>query len=127
VFITNQSPQAVLDPSSLRRIGYKVYVGPIGATAYRALFRQQCHAFGMAADEAALAYLIDELHRGSGQPLLAGAPRAILARIAEFAAFLGQPAVLSPATIDQAWTSMFADAGLLLAADTDASLFARIE
>lgn len=127
VFITNQSPQAVLDPSSLRRIGYKVYVGPIGAAAYRALFRQQCHAFGMAADEAALAYLIDELHRGSGQPLLAGAPRAILARIAEFAAFLGQPAVLSPATIDQAWTSMFADAGLLLAADTDASLFARIE
>jgi len=127
VFITNQSPQAVLDPSSLRRIGYKVYVGPIGAAAYRALFRQQCHAFGMAADEAALAYLIDELHRGSGQPLLAGSPRAILARIAEFAAFLGQPAVVSPATIDQAWTSMFAGAGLLLAADTDSSLFARIE
>jgi energy-coupling factor transporter ATP-binding protein EcfA2 len=127
IFITNQPPQAVLDPSSLRRIGYKVYVGPIGAAAYRALFRQQCHAFGMAADETALAYLIDELHRGSGQPLLAGFPHAILARIAEFAAFLGQPAVLSPATIDQAWSSMFAGADVLLAADSEASLFARIE
>lgn len=127
VFITNQSPQAVLDPSSLRRIGYKVYVGPIGAAAYRALFRQQCHALGMAVDETALAYLIDELHRGSGQPLLAGFPRAILSRIAEFAAFLGQPAALSPATIDQAWSSMFAGTGLLLAADTDTNLFARIE
>ena len=127
VFITNQSPQAVLDPSSLRRIGYKVHVGPIGAAAYRALFRQQCHVLGMAADETALAYLIDELHRGSGQPLLAGFPRAILDRIAEFAAFLGQPAALSPATIDQAWCSMFAGTGPLLAADIDTSLFARIE
>ena len=127
VFITNQAPQAVLDPSSLRRIGYKVYVGPIGAAAYRALFRQQCQAMGMTVDEPALAYLIDELHRGSGQPLLAGFPREILARVVEFATFLGQPAVLSPATIDRAWSSMFACAGLLLAADADTTLFARIE
>ncbi|WUR12969.1 ATP-binding protein [[Empedobacter] haloabium] len=108
VFITNQAPQAVLDPSSLRRIGYKVHVGPIGEAAYRALFRQQCHHMGLAPDEAALTYLVGELHRASGQPLLAGFPHAILARIREFAAFLGEPAAVTPASVDQAWSSMFA-------------------
>ncbi|WEF32313.1 ATP-binding protein [Pseudoduganella chitinolytica] len=108
VFITNQAPDTVLDPSSLRRIGYKVHVGPIDEAAYRALFRQQCHHLGLAPDETALAYLVGELHRASGQPLLAGFPHAILARIRELAAFLGEPATVTPASVDRAWSSMFA-------------------
>jgi energy-coupling factor transporter ATP-binding protein EcfA2 len=126
IFVTNLEPQALLDPSSLRRLGYKVHVGPIGEASYRTLFRQQCRTFGIVPDEVALSYLIDELHRGGGQPLLASFPREILSRIADFAAFAGQSPAMSVATVDQAWSSMFATVGPLSAAPADASLFERI-
>lgn len=126
VFVTNQEPQALLDASSLRRLGYKVHVGPIGEAAYRALFRQQCRAFGIDIDETALSYLINELHRDSGELLLASFPREILSRIADFAAFAGRSAAMSVVTVDQAWSSMFANAGPHLANPADTSLYERI-
>lgn len=108
-FVTNLAPQSLLDGAALRRIGYKVALGPLPEASYRSLLRQQCRARGIEADEAALAYLVGELHPGSGQPLLASLPREIVARVAEFAGFAGTVPSLSPATLDQAWSSMFAD------------------
>jgi len=108
-FATSLAPQALLDGAALRRIGYKVALGPLPEASYRSLLRQQCRARGIEADESALAYLVGELHRGSGQPLLASLPREIVARVAEFAGFAGTVPRLNPATLDQAWSSMFAD------------------
>ena len=108
-FVTNLAPQALLDGAALRRIGYKVALGPLPEASYRSLLRQQCRARGIEADEAALAYLVGQLHQGSGQPLLASLPREIVARVAEFAGFAGTVPSLNPATLDQAWSSMFAD------------------
>jgi energy-coupling factor transporter ATP-binding protein EcfA2 len=108
VFATNLAPQVLLDGSALRRLGYKVHVGALSEASYRSLFRLQCRAAGVALDDAGLRYLIEELHRGSGQPLLASYPREILGRIADFAGYAGQPPRLSVAALDQAWSSMFA-------------------
>jgi energy-coupling factor transporter ATP-binding protein EcfA2 len=127
IFVTNLEPQVLLDPSALRRLGYKVHVGPIGEGAYRKLFRQQCRALGIVPDEATLGYLINELHRDNGQPLLVNVPRDILSRIADFAAFTGQPPTMSIAAVDQAWSSMFATTGVQFVAATDITLFERIE
>ncbi|MYM87173.1 ATP-binding protein [Rugamonas sp. FT82W] len=112
VFATSLAPEALLDASALRRIGYKIPVGPLDTANYRTLFRQQCVSAGVAFDEAALRYLIDELHAGSGLPLLACYPREIVGRINDFAGFLGEPARLGVETLDQAWISMFADGAL---------------
>jgi len=109
VFATSLAPEALLDASALRRIGYKIPVGPLDTANYRTLFRQQCVSAGVTFDEEALRYLIDELHAGSRLPLLACYPREIVGRINDFAGFLGEPARLSVETLDQAWTSMFAD------------------
>ncbi|GJI96737.1 hypothetical protein RugamoR57_34550 [Duganella caerulea] len=108
VFATSLAPEALLDASALRRIGYKIPVGPLDTANYRTLFRQQCVSAGVTFDEAALRYLVDELHAGSGLPLLACYPREIVGRINDFAGFLGEPARLSVETLDQAWTSIFA-------------------
>jgi energy-coupling factor transporter ATP-binding protein EcfA2 len=108
VFTTSLTPESLLDASALRRLGYKIPVGALGAASYRTLFRQQCLSAGVAYDDVALRYLIDELHAGSALPLLACYPREILGRIADFAGFMGEPPRLSPATLDQAWISMFA-------------------
>ncbi|NVD70504.1 ATP-binding protein [Duganella sp. BJB1802] len=108
VFATSLAPEALLDASALRRIGYKIPVGALDTANYRTLFRQQCVSAGVTFDEAALRYLVDELHAGSGLPLLACYPREIVGRINDFAGFLGEPARLSVETLDQAWTSIFA-------------------
>ena len=108
VLATNLDPAALLDASALRRLGYKIHVGPLSEASYRLLFRQQCRVAGIAYDDAALRYLIDELHRGAGQPLLACHPRELLGRIADFAGFCGSAPRLTVATLDQAWTSLFA-------------------
>jgi energy-coupling factor transporter ATP-binding protein EcfA2 len=111
VFATSQSPSMLLDEAALRRVGYKIPVGALGTASYRTLFRQQCLSMGVAYDETALRYLLDELHAGSALPLLACYPREIIGRVADFAGYLGEPARLSVATLEQAWVSMFADAG----------------
>jgi hypothetical protein len=108
VLASSCEPQALLDGAALRRIGYKVQVGALPEASYRKLFLQQCRLAAIEADEAALAYLVGELHRGSGQPLLASLPRELLGRIADFAGVAGQPARLTPASLDQAWSSLFA-------------------
>lgn len=112
VFATSLAPEALLDASALRRVGYKIPVGPLDTASYRTLFRQQCVSAGVTFDEAALRYLVDELHAGSGLPLLACYPREIVGRINDFAGFLGEPARLSVETLDQAWTSIFAAGAL---------------
>jgi energy-coupling factor transporter ATP-binding protein EcfA2 len=108
VFATNLAPHGLLDASALRRLGYKIHVGALSEASYRTLFRQQCRAANVALDDAGLGYLIEELHRGSGQPLLASYPNEILGRIADFAGYAGQAPRLTVAALDQAWSSMFA-------------------
>ena len=109
LFATSLAPDALLDASSLRRVGYKIPVGPLGAASYRALFRQQCLAFGVLYDDAALRYLMDELHVARALPLLAAYPQELLGRIVDFAGFHGMPPRLTIDALDQAWTSMFTD------------------
>jgi len=108
VCATNCEPTALLDPAALRRIGYKVRIAALSEANYRTLCRQQCRALAVEMDEASLAYLVNELHAGSGQPLLASLPREIVGRVADFAGFAGMPPRLSAAALDQAWTSIFA-------------------
>jgi energy-coupling factor transporter ATP-binding protein EcfA2 len=108
VLATSLAPHTLFDPALLRRLGYKIEVGALGEAAYRTLFRLQCRAAGLVFDEGALRHLIEELHAGSGQPLLASYPSELLGRICDFAGFAGAPARLTVAALEQAWISMFA-------------------
>ena len=105
---THLAPASLFDATLLRRIGYKVRIGPLGESAYRVLFRQQCRATGIAFDEAVLHHLLRQLHGAGGRPLLASTPRELLDRIADFAGFAGSEAQLTVATLEQAWNSLFA-------------------
>lgn len=112
VFVTSAAPERLLGTAALRRLGYKIEVGALDAAGYRALFRQQCRAAGIAFDEAALCYLVEQLHGGQPrQPLLASLPRELLGRIADFAVFAGSAPRLTVASLEQAWNSLFAACG----------------
>jgi hypothetical protein len=108
VFATNIDPEQLLEPSVLRRIAYRLAVGPLAESDYRTLFRQQCLAARIVFDEAVLRHVIERLHRPSGQALLACYPRELLGRIADFAGFAGAEPRLTVPAVEQAWASLFA-------------------
>jgi len=108
VFATNLAPQSLLDASSLRRLGYKIHVGPLSTRNYVALFRRQCQAARLVCDDAAVRHLLERLHGASGRPLLASYPHELLGRIADFAGCAGLAPSVTVAALEQAWNSMFA-------------------
>jgi energy-coupling factor transporter ATP-binding protein EcfA2 len=107
-FVTNCAPAALFDTAQLRRLGYKVRLGPLSEANYRLLFRHQCRAARVVFDEPALDYLVHQLHQPAGVPLLAAYPREVVGRIADFAAYADVAPRLTVPALDQAWTSMFA-------------------
>lgn len=107
VLATSLAPESVLDESCLRRIGYRIPVGPLSEACYRALLRRQCRLRGIEADEAALDYLIHDLHRRTRRPLLAAWPQELLCRIADFAGFAGRAPRFDVDSVAQAWSSLF--------------------
>lgn len=109
VFATNLAPQMLLDDSSMRRLGYKIHVGPLSEPNYRTLLRHQCRVARVVYDDAAMEYLLTRLHGTAGRPLLACYPRELLGRIVDFAGFAGVAPRLTVAALEQAWTSMFAE------------------
>jgi energy-coupling factor transporter ATP-binding protein EcfA2 len=108
VFATNLAPQSVLDEPLLRRIGYKIHLGPLSESSYRSLLRRQCGVLRVAYDDAAADYLLHHLHAASARPLLASYPRELLGRVVDFASFAGAAPRLTVPALEQAWSSMFA-------------------
>ncbi|ORB72984.1 hypothetical protein, partial [Mycobacterium timonense] len=82
VLATSLAPESVLDDACLRRIGYRIAVGPLSEASYRALLRRQARLRRIEVDEAAFDFLVDELHRRTRRPLLAAWPHELLGRIA---------------------------------------------
>jgi len=107
VLATNLLPESVLDESCLRRIGYRIPIGPQSDAAYRALVRRECRLHGVEADEGAIDYLVNELHRRTRRPLLAAWPHELLGRIADFAGFAGRAPRFDVDSVVQAWSSLF--------------------
>jgi predicted ATPase with chaperone activity len=108
VLATSLAPQTVLDEALMRRIGYKIHLGALSETSYRALLRHQCRAARVAFDDGAADYLLRQLHATAARPLLPSYPRELLGRIADFASFAGAVPRMSIPALDQAWSSMFA-------------------
>ena len=107
VLATSLAPESVLDESCLRRIGYRIPVGPLSEPAYRALLQRQCRLRGIDPDERAIDYLINELHRRTRRPLLAAWPHELLGRIADFAGYAGRAPRFDADSVAQAWSSLF--------------------
>ena len=108
VFTTSCAPHALLDAAQLRRIAYKIQLGPLGAASYLALLRRQCGLSQVPYDDAAAAYLLQRLHAPSGRPMLASLPRELVARIVDAASFEGVAPCLCAASLERAWHSLFA-------------------
>lgn len=108
VFSSNLQPSKLADEAFLRRLGYKIFVGPLPEADYRRIFVQVCEQNGIPYDENGYRYLVEELHSRNDKPLLACVPRDILNQLRDFARFNGREPALSHDLLDWAWHNYFA-------------------
>lgn len=106
-FSTNLAPYDVADEAFLRRLGYKIHVGPLADGEYREIFRQACAAAGIGYTETAAAELL-ELHHRQRCPPLACHPFDLLGMIRDFAVYRGIEPRVDAETLRHAWHSHFA-------------------
>jgi energy-coupling factor transporter ATP-binding protein EcfA2 len=110
-FSSNLEPDKLGDEAFLRRLGSKLFVGPLPLHEYRALYERCCRELGVRSDDDAFEYLIHRLHHPSRRPLLACYPRDLLGLVAAHAGYREEPAIATPDSLRRAWSSYFANAG----------------
>lgn len=108
VFSTNLKPVDLADEAFLRRLGYKIHLGPLDEDDYRAIFKQVCEEFAIPFSEEGLHYLLHQHHYHEGRPLLACAPRDILRQVLDVAKYDGVRPELTKEMLDWAWHNYYA-------------------
>jgi hypothetical protein len=111
-FSSNLTPDQIGDEAFLRRLGCKMYVGPLSRSDYQVLYERYCNELGVASDAAAFEYLIEQLHGLARRPLLACYPRDLLGLVVAHATYHEEQAVATPGTLSRAWNSYFASPGV---------------
>lgn len=109
VFSTNLRPGDLADEAFLRRLGYKIHVGPLTETQYEAVLRKSAATLEIGHDPQAFRFLVDGLHRPYGRPLLACYPRDLLSLIVDHARYTGEAPRMTEESLRRAWHSYFAE------------------
>ncbi|WP_434718327.1 ATP-binding protein [Paraburkholderia sp. A1BS-2L] len=110
-FSSNFAPGDLGDEAFFRRLGCKLYIGPLELVEYRAVYEQRCAELNVASDDGAFEYLAHHLHMSSGRPLLACYPGDLLRIVLANARYLEKPAVADRVSLLRAWNSYFAVVG----------------
>lgn len=106
VFSTNLQPADLADEAFLRRLGYKIYVGPIEASDYEGIFRQECDRLDIPFTPEGLTYVLQR-HELEQRPLLACSPRDLLGQLRDQARFRSLRPEMSESLLDWAWNNYF--------------------
>ena len=109
VFSTNIEPRELADEAFLRRLGYKIRIGPVSPAEYVAICRQVCAGLGMEFRADAIRRLIDTEHAKRDIPLCACHPGDVLNRVAEICRYEGVAPDLSPERISRACRDYFTE------------------
>jgi energy-coupling factor transporter ATP-binding protein EcfA2 len=115
VFSTNLEPSELADDAFLRRLGSKLYVGPLSQDDYREVYQRTAAEFGLASTDTVLDFLVQGLHFSGDTPLLACIPRDLLRLVASGVRYHGHAPHITEEALLNAWQSYY---GLRPAPDT---------
>jgi predicted ATPase with chaperone activity len=107
VFSTNLEPNELADDAVLRRLGYKIELGPLTVDLYSRVWGSVCDELHIAFDEKLLNHVLTKMYRGSGRPLLACHPRDLICMALDKAAYDERGGGLDIDDLEWAWANYF--------------------
>jgi hypothetical protein len=108
IIATNLTPETVTDPAFLRRMGYRLFMGPPTPEQYVKIFKNYAARNGAEVDSA----LIDRLlvrYKEQNRELRACEPRDLIERCKDICKFHNRPLEITQKVVDLAWTGYFGE------------------
>jgi hypothetical protein len=102
MFSTNLEPEDLMDPAFLRRLPYKIEIGPPSLDNFRTIFRNESEKQGMSLSDEVFHSIVRKLRDEKELDFAAYQPRFIIDQIVATCRFMGQPAHFEPRYIDYA-------------------------
>ncbi len=106
IIATNLDPERVTDPAFLRRMGYRLYLGPPTPEEYARIFQLYAQRVGAAVAAEAIDGLL-ERYRAQNRELRCCEPRDLIERARDICRFHGRPFELTAKILDLAWIGYF--------------------
>ena len=100
VFSTNLNPRDLVDDAFLRRIRYKIEVGPPTEGRYKRIFARMCEKHAVRYDPAVVDYLLAKHYRDKGRQLRACEPRDLVEQMVDIHKYTGNMPGLTPQVVD---------------------------
>lgn len=107
VFSTNLEPTDLADDAVLRRLGYKIELGPLSVDLYTRVWDSVCDEMHVAFDLKLLNYVLTKLYPASGRPLLACHPRDLICMALDKAAYDERTGRFDVDDLRWAWSNYF--------------------
>jgi len=97
IFATNLNPEDLMDPAFLRRLPYKIEVGPPGLDQFRRIFKMECARHMMTLTDEAFDFMVYLITKEKELELAGFQPTFIVEQVTATCRFLGKdPELKSP-------------------------------
>jgi hypothetical protein len=97
IFATNLDPEELMDPAFLRRLPYKIEVGPPSVDQFRRIFEQHCKERGVPLTDDVFNFIVYMITKEKGLELAGFQPTFIIDQVTATCRFLGKdPELKSP-------------------------------
>lgn len=106
IIATNLNPELVTDPAFLRRIGYRLYLGPPTPEEYAKIFQAHAKRNEVEASPELINRILNR-YKEQNRELRSCEPRDLIDRARDICKFENRPMELNNDTIDLAWTGYF--------------------
>jgi predicted ATPase with chaperone activity len=110
IFSTNIPPAQLADEAALRRLRYKIEIGPPNQELYIRIFVSTAAQYGLTLDEDLLAHILFELYPNQpGAQMHAFHPRFLIEQAISICTFEGVKPALRKDFLDRAWVNLFTE------------------
>jgi hypothetical protein len=106
IIATNLSLEKVTDPAFLRRMGYRLFLGPPSREQYIEIFRKYAERHGVTPSAEIIERLLKR-YEAEDRELRCCQPRDLIERSRDICRFHGKPLELTPEVLDLAWIGYF--------------------
>jgi hypothetical protein len=107
VFSTNLEPAELADDAVLRRLGYKIEMGPLSVELYTRIWAAVCRELHVDLDTKLLNFALEKLYPKSGRSLLACHPRDLICMALDKATYDERGTRFNAADLRWAWENYF--------------------